>query len=381
MAIRLFGRAFRAPEEEGGSGGGERESPAAVNQRGNNARLAMIERVGRTADGKRADELQDTDGQKVTGRFSDGEFDDSPEAREKAAEREDDEARAAREEQEDRARQAEEEETADERRARELQEEGGEEGARARQQQRREEPQNEAGDEKVVDGVKYYLTIVEGEEKWFTLKQLREHAAVVVNTEETLQRAQDALQRSSQAAPSPKDEPAEVSEADLEAIILSASVGEDEAVRKLAHILASRPKGIDTQAIGRQVAQQIATQRAIDDAEAEQQDFLGNAVLAPIFRMKLAQFAREKPKTPIKGAYQAVGEEMKRDFAAMLTKGKDPLQDKADRKRRIVTPPEGVARQRTREDDGQEPSVSSDIDAIAKTRGQARAIRQGGRNR
>jgi len=213
------------------------------------------------------------------------------------------------------------------------------------------------------------------------LKQLREHAAVVINTEETLQRAQDALQRSSQAAPSPKDEPVEVSEKDLEDIILSAAVGEEGAVRKLAQILASRPKGVDTQAIGRQVAQQIATQRAIDDAETEQQEFLGNAVLAPIFRMKLGEFARQKPKTPIKQAYAAVGEEMRRDFAAMLAPKKDGLQARAERKRTIVTPPEGVARQRTQEVSDQEPSVSSDIDAIAKKRGQARAIRQGGRNR
>ena len=385
MALDLFGRKYREQNRgEGGEGGGadpaRRPTPAEINQNRNNARLAMIERVGNTADGKRADQLQDTDGQKITGRFQNGEFDDSPEARERAQEQADAEERQAREEQEERARAAEEEEDTDAARARRLQEEGGEDPP-ARRQSAREEPAQEAGDEKVVDGVKYYLTIVDGSEKWLTLKQLREHASVVINTEETLQRAQDALQRSSQAAPSPKDEPAEISQADLETLILSASVGEDEAVRKLASILATRPKGVDTQAIGRQVAQQIATQRAIDDAEDEQQDFLGNAVLAPIFRQRLTEFAAKKPKTPIKQAYQAVGEEMKKDFAAMLTTRKDPLADKAQRKRTIVTPPEGVARQRTREENDQEPSVSSDIDAIAKQRGQMRAHRQVGRNR
>ena len=384
MALDLFGRRFREQNRgeggEGGGGGERRPTPAELNANRNRDRLAMIERVGNTADGKRADQLQDTDGQNVTGRFQEGAFDDSPEARERAQEQADAEERQAREEQEERARQAEEEEETDATRARRLQEEGGEEPPPQRRQQR-EEKTEEAGDEKVVDGVKYYLTIVDGAEKWLTLKQLREHAAVVINTEETLQRAQDALQRSSQAAPSPKDEPAEVSEKDLEDIILSAAVGEEGAVRKLASILASRPKGVDTQAIGRQVAQQIATQRAIEDAEDEQQDFLGNAVLAPIFRQRLTEFAAKKPKTPIKAAYQAVGEEMKKDFSAMLTSRKDPLADKAARKRTIVAPPEGVARQRTREDNDQEPPVSSDIDAIAKQRGQMRAHRQAGRNR
>lgn len=383
MALDLFARRYREQNRgeggEGGGGGENREPPSAVNARGNAKRLAMIERVGNTADGKRADELQDTDGQHVTGRFDGGSFDDSPEAREKAAEREEDEARAAREEQEDRARQAEEEETADERRARELQEEGTEGGsARDRQSQ---EDGTQAGDEKVIGGVRHYLTIVDGAEKWLTLRQLREHAAIVINTEETLQRAQEALQRSSQAAPSPKDEPAEISEKDLENIILSASVGEEEAVRKLASILANRPKGIDTQAISRQVAQQIATQRAVDEAKSDQKDLIGHAVLAPIFDQRLVAFAKERPKTSIKDAYKAVGEQMRKDFAPLLTTNQTQREDKTTRKRTIVTPPQGVARQRTREEDDQEPSVSSDIDAIAKQRGQVRAHRQAGRNR
>ena len=383
MALDLIGRRFREQNRgEGGDGGGggegNREAPSAVNARGNAARLAMIERVGRTADGKRADELQDTDGQKITGRFDGGSFDDSPEAREKAAEREEDEAEQARQEQADRARQAEEQETDEERRARELQEEGASDGQRARGGG---DEGDQAGDEKVIGGVRHYLTIVDGNEKWLTLRQLREHAAVVINTEETLQRAQDALQRSSQAAPSPKDEPAEISEKDLENIILSASVGEEEAVRKLASILASRPKGIDTQAISRQVAQQIATQRAVDEAKSEQKDLIGHAVLAPIFDQRLVAFAKERPKTSIKDAYKAVGEQMRKDFAPLLTTGRNPpVQDKTQRKRTIVTPPEGVARQRTTEADDREPSVSSDIDAIAKARGQVRAHRESRRS-
>ena len=133
MALDLIGRRFREQNRgeggDGGAGGENREPPSAVNARGNARRLAMIEQVGRTADGKRADELQDTDGREVTGRFDGGSFDDSPEAREKAALREEDEAEQARQEQADRARRAEELEADEERRARELQEEGAGEGA------------------------------------------------------------------------------------------------------------------------------------------------------------------------------------------------------------------------------------------------------------
>lgn len=378
MAPDLFGRRFREQNRgDGGEGGGgaPRRTPAEINQDRNNSRLAMIERVSQTADGRRAEELEDTDGQRVTGRFDGGSFDDSSEARERAAQREEELAEQARQEQEDRAREAEEREGEDAAAARRLQEEGGDEGAR----QRREEPRgeaNEAGDEKVVDGVKYYATIVDGAEKWLTLRQLREHAAVVINTEETLQRAQDALQRSSPGAPSPKDVPPEVDDKDLENIILSAAVGDEEAVRKLVQVIKARPAGINQQDIGRQVTQQIATQRAIDDAKSEQKDLLGNAVLSPIFDQRLVAFAREKPKTTIRDAYKAVGEQMRKDFAPLLTTDKTRTQTTADRKRTIVTPPQGVARQRTSDGDDREPSVSQDIDAIAKTRGQQRAHRE-----
>lgn len=383
MAPDLFGRRFREQNRgdggEGGGGGAARRTPAEINQDRNNSRLAMIERVSQTADGRRAEELEDTDGQRVTGRFDGGSFDDSAEARERAAQRDEDLAQQAREEQEERAREAEERETEEAAAARRLQEEGGGEGTQQRRETQRDQG-NEAGDEKMVDGVKYYLTIVEGSEKWLTLRQLREHASVVINTEETLQRAQDALQRSSQTAGTPKDQPAEVDDKDLENIILSAAVGDEEAVRKLVQVIKARPAGINQQDIGRQVTQQIATQRAIDDAKSEQKDLLGNAVLSPIFDQRLVAFAREKPKTTIRDAYKAVGEQMRKDFAPLLSTDKTRTQTTADRKRTIVTPPQGVARQRTSENDDREPSVSQDIDAIAKTRGQQRAHRESRRS-
>ena len=377
MALDLIGRRFREENREGGEGA-QRETPAQVNQRRNDARLAMIERVGRTADGQRANQLEDTDGQRVTGRFQAGEFDDSPEARERQAQHQEDEAEQSRREQAERAEEA---ERLEQEEARRLQGEGADgdeerEGARRRETRQQAEELNEAGDEKVIGGVRHYLTIVDGNEKWLTLRQLREHAATVINTEETLQRAQDALQRSSQTDGTPKGQPAEVDDKDLENIILSAAVGDEEAVRKLVSVIKARPAGASQQDISRQVTQQIATQRAVDDAKSEQKDLLNHDVLAPIFDQRLVAFAKSKPKTSIREAYAAVGEQMRKDFAPLLqTTGRAPV-DKTTRKRTIVNPPEGVARQRSTEGDDREPSVSSDIDAIAKARGQVRAHRE-----
>jgi hypothetical protein len=365
MAINIL--KFRLREQNRGEGGdeeGARPSPAEINDRANRSRLERIEQIGRVADGRRANELNDVDGERVTGRFQGGEFDDSDEAREReAAEAEEAAAEAIREE-EERAR-ADEEERGE---ARRLQSEGAEGG----------DPRESAdADEKVVDGVRYYRTMVSGNERWLTLRQLREGVSAAGNTEEALQRAEEAIRSAAQAELTPKEVPAEVDEKDLENIILSAGMGDEEAVRKLVQVIRARPAGVDPQAVQRQVSQQIATQREVDRAEGTQADLLGNEILAPIFRSRLREYAQSKPKTRIVDAYKEVGDAMRKDFAAMIPKAgssQQPL-SKTDRKRQIVTPPSGAGRQPPREDDDREVPVSETIDAIARSRGFDRAHR------
>lgn len=350
----------------------ERPSPAEVNAAGNKSRLNRMEEISRVADGKRAQEMVDVDGDRATGRFAGGEFDDSPEAREAQALREQDEAEQALREQADRAQLEEEE---DQREAKRLQEEGSpgdEGGARAA-----DEDDAHAGDEKVVDGVRYYLTIVNGQEKWLTLKELRSHAAASAQAEETLQRAQDALQRATQAEFTPEGAPAEeLDDKVLENIVLSAGMGDEEAVRKLVSVIKGKPAGASPAQVARLVSQQIATQREVDKAETAQADLLGNKSLAPLFRMRLSEYGSKNPKARIVDAYQAVGDSMRKDFAPMLQQSNvKPNLSKDQRKRGIVNPPRSAGRQPPREDDDREVPVSDQIDAIAKARGQDRAHR------
>jgi len=190
MALRLFGRLL---EQNNDDAGGSRRTPAEINAEGNRARLNRIEEIGRVADGRRSRELVDTDGEEVVGRFADGEFDDSPEARERA-----ELERQELAEQELRDRAAEAERLEQEESAQRLQREGvTEEGEET---PAREEPP----EERVINGVRHYLVIVKGVEKWLTLKQLREHAATVDDAEETLQRAEEALRSASRAALDPQ---------------------------------------------------------------------------------------------------------------------------------------------------------------------------------
>lgn len=349
----------------------ERPSPAEINAGINRSRLNRIEEIGRVADGQRAGNMSDVDGHQVTGRFADGEFDDSPEARERKQVLEDE---LAEQDLEDRRREAE----AEEDDARRLQEEGGDDNTRSRQRDddRDDEADEESvGDEKVINGVRHYLTVEDGQEKWLTLKQLRERATGAGNVEKTLQAAQDALQRATQASLTPKEDEAEdLTEKDLENVILSASMGDEEAVKKLASVLRSRPKGHNPQDVSSMVAQQIATTREVDLAERDITDLVGNGSLEPVFRQRLREFATQKPQTRIKDAYKAVADQMRKDFAPMLKQSNEPL-SKEQRKRTIINPPQSAGRQPRREDEDREVPVSEQIDALARMRGQQRAHR------
>ena len=366
---------YRLQERAGEEGGGGGESPSAVNARGNNARLARINQIGETADSQRVDQLQDVDGERVVGRFQNGEMDDAPAARERRAQQEEDLAAEALREQEERAAEAERQEQEE---ARRLQEEGGGEGEGDEPGQRRTAARaaTEEDDEKVIDGGRYYRTIVSGQEKWLTLKELREGAGASATASETLQRAQEALASASQAQLTPKAAPVEeLSDQDLENIVLSAGMGDEEAVRKLVSVLKARPSGTNPQDVTRLVTQQIATQREVERAESAQAELLGNKVLEPIFRQRLREFAQSKPQTRIQDAYQAVGDDLRKDFAAMLKPSSRAPETKLDRKRTIVNPPASAGRQPARRDDDSEVPVGEQIDAIARARGQLRAHR------
>lgn len=359
-----LGRAYREADPD--ADGGTRPSPAQVNQEGNRRRLSRIEEIARGAEANRARNLEDVEGENATGRFQGGELDDSPEARERAAELEEQAAEDALAEQTRAAQEAE-----------RLQGEGADEEAAAAGRSG-DDQAAQSGDEKLINGVKHYLTIINGQERWMTLKQLREHATQSGDAERALQQAQEALQRSTDASlrAQPGEEEAEPDEAELENVVLSAVMGDGEAVKKLVSALKRRSPGISTAEVSRQVSQQLATQRALDTAEAAEAAILGNPTLAPIFRMRLNEFAREKPNTKIEDAYKAVGQGMRKDFAPMLANAPGSAPSKEVRKRSIVLPPGGAQRQPLAQDPDREVPVSSTIDEIAKSRGQDRAIRR-----
>jgi hypothetical protein len=351
-----------------------KRTAAQINAERNAERLARINEINDGVDGRRADQLQDVDDEKIVGKFQDGEFDDSPEAVEERAAQEEAEAAQALREQTQRAEDAEREATGE---ARRLQEEGAE-PVKAGEA----EPEAEPADEKIINGVRHYLIVVEGQERWLTLKQLREQGSKSAATEESLQRAHDALKQASTVALTPKEEPAEVlSDEDLENIVLSAATGDTEAVKKLVSVIKPKPSGVTPSDVSRLVTERLQTQREIEAGEGLAKDLLSNKSLSPLFKMRFNQYieAHKNEKILIRDAYSEVAKEMRTEFAPMLKQDQKATPTKAEKKRTIVNPPVAAGRLPPKPDDDQEVPIGTQIDQIAKARGQERAYRQGRR--
>lgn len=374
----FLGRRFKEgnPDAEGGN----RPTPEEVNRGINDSRLSRLENIARRADGNRARELSDVEGERLTGQFSAGEFDDSPEARERAAEEEDARARQALDEQREAAAAAEAMEAA------RLQSEGAAEDPAGAVRTDADDESSEDGsaDQRMINGEMHYAVAVNGQLRWLTLKQLREDRAKAGDVDKALQDAQAALQ--SAAASSLRSPPAEEESLDDETlgdVFLAASMGDREAVQKLVPHLRRQHPGLTRDEIAQEVSRRLATQREIEAGEAGQRELIDHPVLGSVFKQRFNQLREEAPTTRIREAYAQIGAGMRKDFAAMLGQGKPGngsapiLPDKATRKRTLVSPPSASARQSAGADPEREVPVSETIDQMARGRGQSRAIRQG----
>lgn len=355
---------FRLMESnEGTESEGARPNPTEINARQNNSRLARMQAISDRVDGGRAEDFEDVEGDRSTGPAFGGAFDDSPEAREAQALREEEEARVALEEEAARAE------------AENLQAEGAGEG----EGEGTTETAGDGGDapeEKLINGVKHYLVLTPKGEKWLTFPQLKASAQKVESADEALQRANDAVKKATQLALAPREEPSdEESNLDVESILSSAVMGDREAIKSLASLLKNRPS--KTQDVGREVAQAIATRSAVQLAEAQQKDIFEVEPLVPVFRARLTQVAQAEPELSIVAAYKKAGDMVRKEFGPMLKTRPNAPASKADRKRTLVNPPAQGSRQAPRADEEGEENPTSVIDQIAKGRGQARAIRHG----
>jgi hypothetical protein len=221
------------------------------------------------------------------------------------------------------------------------------------------------GDEKEIDGVKYYLTIVNGHEKWLSLKQLRETAAKVEAADEYLRTAAEAARNAAAGVPS-KDEPPSLGEDEIADLLRKQALGEDEATSRLAKLIA-KPSGV-TPDVLRALDQRLSFRTELASLEAQSADLLKDPYMGRLFRTRLEELKREAPNTTLSDAYQSIDKELRTAFPGYKS---SKLNEKLERKRTLPTlPTAGTRKPDEAEEEGEEDPAQV-IEKMAKARGLA----------
>lgn len=221
-------------------------------------------------------------------------------------------------------------------------------------------------DSKTVNGELYYRQIVNGNEKWQTIKQIRDAAQKVESADDYLRQASESVRSSARAALSPRDEQVKVSKADLADLLRRVALGEDEAIERLASVIDSRPSEV-TPDVLRAVDQRLSFRTEMALLETEQKEILEDPMLSELFQSRLARMKQEAPDTALATAYRTIGKEIRDRFGIALKNG---LKDKLDRKRTLPQVPSAATRQAAAPDEEGEEDVGSVIERMAKARGQ-----------
>jgi len=222
----------------------------------------------------------------------------------------------------------------------------------------------EEGDTRVIDGVTYYLTVVNGREKWQTLKQLRETASKVEAADEYLRNASEAARTAAREALSPKDEPSSLEEDEARKLLAAAALGDEEAIGRLARAITAKPSV--TPDVLQALDQRLSFRTELASLEAEQKDLLEDPYMGRLFRARLNELKQEAPNTKLADAYRSIGQELKAAFPGY--KG-SATQKKLERKRTLVQVPSAATRQQTDTEDEGEEDPSAIIERLAKARG------------
>jgi len=339
------------PAEEGNAEDQDALQRAAeANQRRNESRLARMNSIADSVDDERADDgMRATDGDRV--------IEETPEERE---------ARELREQERS-------EQQLNEMRARELQTDG--QGG---------DPDEQQPDEKLINGVRHYLVIVNGREKWLTLQQLRETSQKVDSADEYLATAKQSARSAAELVLSPsRDVPARLGKDELRKLLAAATLGDEEAIEQLASVIA-QPSAV-TPDVVQQIDQRVSFRTELAQLEAEHRDILDDPWGARLMRDRLQEMKQENPQTPLATAYRTIGKEIREAFpqrfkgAASRPTGRNPS-DIRERKRTFVNAPTPAGRAPVGEEGDEEldyeQTVAAAISDIAKSRGQPEAIRR-----
>ena len=278
--------------------------------------------------------------------------------------------------------------------AEEQEEEAAEEDARAERERERlaaqegpDDPEDDDerddddeggdGDSKIINGVRHYLQIVNGKQKWQTLQQIRTSAQKVESADEYLQGAAASVRNAAKLGEAESDtEDDEEDDSDLEAMVNKALLGDQESVKQLARRIKATPSRV-TPDVLQAVDERLTFRAAVDWFESEFEPELADPMLKRLIVEEDAKLASENPTWSYRKRLKKAGETIREWQQGMSgTKGNNERRaTKEQRKRQMTSVPGAGGRQREEQNDDAEETVESQIQAMARARHQGRSIK------
>lgn len=229
---------------------------------------------------------------------------------------------------------------------------------------------------KDVDGVKHYKTTVNGKEKWLTLDQLISTSQKIDAADEYLADAK-AKAKEVKVTETPPKEEAKVDTPDWNDTLHKAVMGDEEAIKKVASALGSRPSEM-TPDVVQQIDDRMRFLNAAEWFQETYSDLLENPRLKRLVYEEDAELAKANPSMSYKQRLKTAGDSI-RSFVSGFAKPPTKVEAKASSakeaaKRQLPSVPAASTRQSASVDDEPEETVEQSIAKMAEARGQARAI-------
>jgi hypothetical protein len=234
-----------------------------------------------------------------------------------------------------------------------------------------------ADDVRETNGETYYRIIVNGQERWLTLQQLRDTSSKITAADEYLRNAKQAMQNVG-VAPS-TDEP-QSRESGVRDMLTRALMGEQEAIDELARRLERTPSQTDVlRSVDERIDGRLTFRQAVDWFETEYADTLKIEPVRARAVQVDAELAAQNPEMDFKARLKMVGDDARnylqqlRSQIGVVAPDSGRSQKEA-RKASVRSLPVAGGRQSDGGEEGDDETYETTISKMAQSRGQGRPI-------
>jgi hypothetical protein len=257
------------------------------------------------------------------------------------------------------------------------------------QQERQDDEAREAGadDVREVNGIKEYRLLVNGEERWRTLAQIRADAQKVESADQYLQTAADTVRKATRPVEPSQEEVARKTaerRTRVKELLKRQALGDEQAIEELAELIDATPSAVTPdvlRALDERFDSRVTFREAVAQFEEEYAPELKHPAMKSYAGQLDAALAAQEPNLSPRERLRRVGEQIRRELKetyGLSRAGNTGPSDKALRKAGGPRPlPQAGARQPTGESEEESEDTQSVIQKIAQGRNQPRAVVHG----